>query len=298
MLLLLGCHSGLVPNLGPDDLPSLVEGFARFGQPTFGYTAFAYAVDSDGESPTKTVYSERLQALLVLRLLSVTGETPSTLGEVLAAALADYPTYSSAQNDPLSVKTLDTMTLYGPPDYDIIVPTLQAQPNRDSSSSPVLSQSVTETPTSLSIAPTYTEQRFPQGSIYVASLSSDEPIQLMAVGQTVQPGARVQLPDQVTGALLVGGRYRDIPQTDPVIVRAAPLGLADAGYVEPAYNGGMYDWASPGALHQDADNIRWLSMPLGQWALVIASNGSLITLMFVFLRQGMHRSRLCPLSIV
>ncbi|MEI6181294.1 MAG: hypothetical protein WCP31_11100, partial [Chloroflexales bacterium] len=113
LLLLLGCHSGVTAGLTEQEQATLITEFSRQGQPTIGYLSYAYAAGV----PNMPVlaYAELMQLRLVTRLLQ--GNT--SLAQAFGAALADYGPPTTALDDFLHQKTVDTVTLFGPPTYRV-----------------------------------------------------------------------------------------------------------------------------------------------------------------------------------
>jgi hypothetical protein len=261
LLLLLGCHSGVVPNHSVIDQPSLVNAFNGIGQPLFGYTGYAYASTSNTSG---LVYSERLHKLLVDELIGANNKPSATLGEALFNAQASYGAYPLGSTpDPLAVKTLNTITLYG-------LPTLRFT-RSNSGTSPEQSIARGNIPSlgegaTLSLAPTFTPGVDTNGTFYTATLSNAEAINLYADGHTIQPGARAELPEGFIGGLLSGGSYRDQPAVDPIVLRAVPVSNDPPIFIEPSYNGSANDWALQATSYVRPDGGYWLTVSLGQWA--------------------------------
>lgn len=257
LLLLLGCHTGLSPLPGPRADPSLVDVLGGQGQPAFGYTGYAYAGADDPQlslSHFEPIYAERLHQLLTRRLLTSSGQ----LGALRRQAIADFGV-STGGEPALRRKTLETLTLYGPPTYRLGGVIAGAVDPLDA---PVGAAQTTAE----SIALTYAQTGTASGTLFsLASSTAGGSVQQSAVGRTTQPGLDLSLPAGISGALIRGSAYRDLAGVDPVIRRVAPMG--DFGiYSEPRYTGPARDWATPLATYVDGDQRRHLVAALGQWA--------------------------------
>lgn len=265
VLLLLGCHTGLAPQPEPYSDPSLVDVLSGQGQPAFGYTGYAYAGADNPKLPItqfQPIYAERLHQLLTARLFS----SSNRLGALRRQAIADFGMNTLGMTD-LRRKTVETLTLYGPPTYRVTSASGALAP------SPVLANlpATVAAGAALNLGLTYTPVPTDAGTFFdLASSTAGTPFQQSELGRTTQPGLEVELPADVSGAFITGGTYQDIPGIDPVIRRVAPLN--DFGiYSEPRYTGPLRDWAKPLVTYTDGDERRRLVVVLGQWTPLAAT---------------------------
>lgn len=250
LLLLLGCHTGLVPEPDPQRDPSLISALATGGQVAYGYLGYAYAYAPENQNVVTLSYGERLHYLLVERLLG--GDL--SVGEALRKARSDY----GLSTDLKDSKTLDTLALFGPPGYRVSVAGALGQPA-------FVVADVTGTELAqTSISATYIAQTSTNGTVYVAH-SSAGPTRLRAIqGHTLQSELILAAPGDATGGLISTGSYHDLPGLNPLIPRIAPIGV-QPDYTEPGYLGPAVDRAAPLRSFRDGDDVLQVEVALGSW---------------------------------
>lgn len=257
-MLLLACHSGLAPADAVGMETSLITALAAKGQPSFGYSGFAYASKFDGKNETSLLYAERIHQHLIENLL--TGEM--SLGQARVEAIDTYQAQMTSTSDPLSTKTLDTFMLYGPPTYRIMLPNGPASTNddhdHDHDHHPPKHGTFT-------LIPKYTSKTYASGTLYSATVPNVLATQQVAYGHTVQPAGLVELPSGTKSVRIRNGHYRDIPNTDPIVANVVPLNQP-WDYTEPAYIGPSRDWSHIYSLGRERDGTTWLRVGFGQWS--------------------------------
>lgn len=260
LLLLLGCHTGLVPDQSLTLTPALTAALARKRQPLFGFTGYAYARFDNADVGGQGAYAELLARALVFRLDPAHWTAPPpndlTLGMLMEAAVADYRSQTSDSDQAqLHKKTLDTFTLYGPPMYRLQTP---------SSGTPAALRAEPPPAEQVTVQPSFSARQLLEGTIYTAAVDNGAALPLIEMGRSLQPGVLLRVPSGISSAVLAGGSYHDIPGVDPLFPRIAPL-QSPPVYSEPAPVFPGFDWPDPPQVRPDGDGTPLLLAPLGSW---------------------------------
>jgi hypothetical protein len=256
LLLLLGCHTGLAPTPRPNDVPALMHALSARGLPAFGYTAFAYA----SQNVNTPAYAEQLNLYLLKYLTSNAGDT--SLGGIQVDALKEYQNDIAAisdleQEDPLSIKTLATLSLFAPPTYQVRIPEHKARPV------PSIRE-VDSQAKRISLTFAYSPTISVDGTYFNVTANQGRSILLIAPGHTVQPAVELLLPANARSVVVRDGSYHEIAGFDPVIPRISPLD-ANPIYREPGYSGHPHDWSKLLTLTPTSDGRMRLTVAAGSW---------------------------------